>query len=536
MSKDNKFLKGAAVLTIAGLIVKILGALYRIPLSNIIKPEGMGYYQTAYPIYNLLLTLSTAGFPVAIAKLVSERNAIGDYKNAHKVFKVSLLGLSIGGFLSAVVLALAAAPIVESVGNSNAYYALIALVPALMFVPIMAAFRGYFQGNKNMVPTGLSQITEQLFRVIIGLALTVYLLQYGIPIAAGGASFGASAGGFVGALTMVLIYWRKRNQINTRLKETTVHNEYTVKNIVKDLVFIAIPITIGAAIAPIMDTIDASLVLVRLQDIGYTEAHANELYGQLKGMAQTLINLPQLFSIAISMSMVPSISDAYARRDKREVKDLISSGVRLTLLIGFPCALGLFVLSTPIIDLLYFNNTAETIISTGEILAYLSFGVVFLMLVQTLTAILQGLGKAHIPVRNLAIGAAVKIFLTYTLTGIPSINVKGAAISTVTTYAIAAILDFISVLKVTKLKVDYRYVIFKPLISSVGMAIITRLGYLIFEGFIGSKLATLAAIFIGVISYVVLLLVTRTLTEDDFKLVPGGEKIARKLKEKRILK
>ena len=323
MSKDNKFIRGAAILSIAGIIVKILGAIYRIPLSNIIKPEGMGYYQTAYPIYNLLLTLSNAGFPVAIAKLVSERNAIGDYRNTHKVFKVSLIGLSIGGLLSALFLASGAHSIVNYIENSNAYYALMALVPALLFVPIMAAFRGFFQGSKNMMPTAVSQISEQLIRVITGLTLTVLLLDYGVPIAAGGASFGASAGGAAGALTMAIIYTRSRKNITAGITESTIHIDYSVKSIIKDLVLIAIPITIGAAIAPIMDTIDASLVLKRLQFIGYTESHANELYGQLKGMAQTLINLPQLFSIAISMSMVPSISDAFARHASKEIKDLI---------------------------------------------------------------------------------------------------------------------------------------------------------------------------------------------------------------------
>ena len=536
MSKDNKFLRGAAILSIAGIIVKILGAIYRIPLSNIIKPEGMGYYQTAYPIYNLLLTLSNAGFPVAIAKLVSERNALGDYRNAHKVFKVSLVGLSIGGLLSALFLTYGAKPIVDYIGNSNAYYALLAMVPALVFVPIMAAFRGFFQGSKNMVPTAVSQISEQLLRVIIGLSLTLLLLEYGKPIAAGGASFGASAGGMAGALTMVIIYTRNRKKITTRIKQSTIDVEYSVKNIIMDLVLLAIPITLGSAIAPLLDTIDASLVLKRLQFIGYTEAYANELYGQLKGMAQTLINLPQLFSIAISMSMVPSISDAYARHASKEIKDLLSSGVRMTLLIGFPCALGLFVLSTPIIDLLYFSNTAETIISTGEILAYLSIGVVFLMSVQTLTAVLQGLGKASIPVRNLAIGAIVKVILTYTLTAIPSINVKGAAISTVAAYAIAAILDFISVLRITRAKINYKYILFKPLFSAVGMAIITRLGYIILDSIIGKKLATIVAVFIGVLSYAILLVLTGTLDEDDFKLIPNGDKVFRKLKRYKILK
>ena len=207
---------------------------------------------------------------------------------------------------------------------------------------------------------------------------------------------------------------------------------------------IAVPITIGAAIAPIMDAIDASMVIKRLQTIGYSEGVANELYGQLKGYAQTLINLPQVFSISIAMSLVPAIANAKARKQKKEVEGIIGSGIRITLLIGLPCALGLFVLARPIIGLLYFKNTPETIASIGEILSYLSFGVIFLTLVQTLTSMLQGLGRPLIPVVNLFIGAVFKFILTYTLTVIPSINVKGAAIGTVAAYATASILNLIS--------------------------------------------------------------------------------------------
>jgi stage V sporulation protein B len=189
MSKDN-FLKGAAILGIAGAIVKILGAFYRIPLNNILGSEGIGYYQTAYPLYVLLLTISTAGFPVAIAKLVSEKRAIGNHKAAHKAFKVAFLGMLIAGILTSIFVFTNAKNIVTKWENPDAYYALIALVPALFFVPIMSAFRGYFQGRQTMTPTALSQIIEQLFRVIAGLMLTYYLLDMGLPIAAGGASFG----------------------------------------------------------------------------------------------------------------------------------------------------------------------------------------------------------------------------------------------------------------------------------------------------------------------------------------------------------
>lgn len=535
MTKKS-FLKGAAILGAAGVVVKILGAFYRIPISNIIKTEGMGYYQTAYPLYVLLLTISTSGFPVAIAKLVSEKRALGDYRGAHKVFRVALTGLFLAGVLTSFFVFLFAENIVEALGNKNAYYSLIALVPALFFVPMMSAFRGYFQGRQSMAPTAVSQITEQAFRVGSGLLLTYYFLDRGIPIAAGGASFGGSIGAIAGTIAMILIYIPKRKEIGKEIRITDGHGEETTGRIVKDLLTIAIPITIGSAIAPIMDTIDAAIVMRRLQSTGFSEFQANDLYGQLKGLAQTLINLPQVFSMAIAISLVPAISEANARKKQGEMKSIISSGIRVTLLIGLPCALGLFVLGKPIIRLLYFKNTAEALNSTGEILQYLSFGVIFLTLVQSLTAILQGLGKPILPVRNLLIGAIVKTILTYILTGIPSINVKGAAISTVVAYLIASSLDFIGVKKHSRMKFKTNEVFIKPLISAIGMAVVAKVSHIFFSSIIGDRLSTIVAVFIGAVIYLLLLIRTGSITYDDFKLLPKGEKLAKTLIKLKLLK
>ncbi len=525
MTKNN-FLKGAAILGIAGIIVKILGAFYRIPLSNIIKTEGMGYYQTAYPLYVLLLTVSTSGFPVAIAKLVSEKRALGDYKGAFKVFKVAFAGLLIAGLITSLIVFINADSIVKFLENENAYYSLIALGPALFFVPVMSAFRGFFQGRQYMVPTALSQIAEQFFRVVMGLAFTIVLLDKGTAIAAGGASFGGSIGAAAGTIVMVIIFFKNRREIKNEMNATVLHEEETVSRIIRNLLVIAIPITIGAAIAPIMNSIDTFIVLRRLQSIGYTKMEANSLYGQLTGLAQTLINLPQVFSSALAVSLVPAISEANAREKFHDIRSITSSGIRITLLLGLPCGLGLFILATPIINLLYYKNTLETIQSTGQILAVLSFGVIFLTLVQSLTAILQGLGRPFVSVKNLFIGAVVKIILTYALTGIEWINVKGAAIGTVVAYLIASLLDLISVRKYTRLKVNVKEIFIKPIISALGMTIAARLTYLGMLNFVGDRIATLVAIMIAAGVYGILLLVTRTLTYDDFSLLPKGEKIA----------
>lgn len=536
MSKSGNYLKGAAILSIAGIIVKILGAVYRLPLSNIIKSEGMGYYQTAYPLYSLLLTLSTAGFPIAIAKLVAERRAIGDYKNAFKVFKVALTGLFIGGLLTSIFVFFNAEVIVEKLGNRNAYYSLIALVPALLAVPIMSAFRGFYQGHQFMIPTALSQIAEQFFRVVVGLMLTYLLLDKGIPVAAGGASFGGSAGAIAGLIVIMLIFFNKRKNIKKELQDSKISVEYKIKDIIKDLLAISIPITIGSAIVPIMDSIDVAIVLNRLQLIGYTEMEANALYGNLKGMASTLINFPQVISVAIAMSLVPAISDASARRDRREIQNITSSGIRITLLLGLPCTFGLYILATPIIALLYYKNDMATIINTGNLLSILSFGVVFLTLVQSLSSMLQGLGRPIVPAINLLFGAIVKVILSYTLTVIPEINIYGAAISTVAAYGIASILDLICVVKYTNIKLNVKEVFIKPFISAIGMTIIVFGSYSILINVLGSKVATILAVLIGVVVYGILLILTGAITYEDLSLLPKGDKIAKKIEKFKLLK
>ena len=535
MTKDN-FLKGAAILGIAGASVKILGAFYRIPLNNILGSEGIGYYQTAYPLYVLLLTISTAGFPVAVAKLVSEKRALGDYRGAHKVFKVAFLGLLIAGILTSVFVFFKAEDMVISSGNTNAYYSLIALVPALFFVPIMSAFRGLFQGRQTMTPTALSQIAEQLFRVTIGLLTTYYLLDRGLPIAAGGASFGGSAGAMAGTIAIIIIYIFKRKGIGEEIRSSLNAEEESINKIIKDLLIIAIPITIGSAIVPIMNSIDTLLVFKRLKSVGFSKEEANILYGQLTGHAQTLINLPLIFSTALAISLVPAVAAANTKKNCKEIRNITSSGIRITLLIGLPCAFGLFILARPIIGLLYFKLTLEEIISTGEILSILSFGVIFLTLVQSFTAILQGLGKPLVPVVNLAIGAVVKVFLTYTLTGIKVINVKGAAISTVSAYLIASLLDLIAVHKYTRLKLDIKEIFIKPLMSSIGMALVAKIIYISFMNIIGDRLSTIIAIIIAAITYFILLIMTGSVTYGDFNLLPKGDKIADKLVKLKMLK
>lgn len=533
MSKKS-FLKGAIILGIAGLIVKILGAFFRIPLANVIGDEGMGYYQTAYPVYVFLLVLSTSGIPTAISKIVSEKNAVGNRQGAHRVFRISFILLFFIGITTSVALYLGAGYLVHVLKNPGAYDAMIAIAPALLFVPVMAAYRGYFQGLQDMKPTAVSQVIEQLFRVVTGLFLAYFLVTKGLKYAAAGASFGAAAGAIAGSITIIGIYYIKRNSIHKNIKASKRTDTESIGKILYKIFVIAIPITIGAAIMPIMNMIDVAIVMRRLQEVGFTREAAVSLYGQLTGMAGPLINFPQILSMSIAWSLVPAISDANERKDYDFLRYNVKTGVRVSIIIGLPCAFGLMALSQQIM-LLMFPMQKASALSAAPSLFILAFGVIFLSTVQTLTGVLQGLGKPVIPVINLAVGSIFKIVCTFVLTGIPNINVKGAAVGTAVAYAVASLLNLMAVKKYTNTHFDFNLSVIKPLVSSAVMAGAVVGSYDLLDLYMGRSISTVIAVMVGVFVYAIMLFVIKGITYDDLKMMPKGDKIIKLLKKIKLM-
>jgi stage V sporulation protein B len=530
--QKHSLLKGALILSVAGVIVKIIGAIYRIPLANIIMSEGMGYYQTAYPIYIFLLTISTTGIPTAISKLVSERIALGDMREAHRVFKVSFVALFTIGILSSVALFGGAKVLVELLGNSNAYYAMLAVAPALFFVPLMSAFRGYFQGMQNMLPTALSQIFEQLGRVIIGFALAIMLLPRGLEYAAAGASFGATSGAIAGVIVIYIIYLLNRRKIIAEVGNSPTVVHHSAGRILYHLFAIAIPITVGASVIPLMNMIDLGIVMRRLQFAGFSAEEANSLYGQLTGMAATLVNFPQVITVALAASLVPAISESAVRDDAAGVRRKAVVGLKAGIMIGLPAAIGLSVLAKPIMLMLYPKEP-----EVWRVLKVLGFGVLFLAVVQTATGILQGLGKPMLPVKNLLVGSAFKLVVSYILTGIVWINIRGAALGTVVGYMVAGMLNYRDVKKETGIKLGIFGFLIKPIISVIGMAVGVTITYGWIIRITGSNtISTLLSVIAGAIIYGILLLVLGGITYQELSMIPGGKRLSRLLKKLGLLR
>ena len=360
MSKKS-LVTSAAVLGAAGIIVKILGAFFRIPITNWIGSEGMANYAPAYAVYSILLVISTAGLPVATSKMVAERCAVGQFREANRVFKKSLALMTALGVAGALVVLIGAGPIANAVKVPGASLALLATAPALILVPIMSAYRGYFQGQQNMNPTAISQVVEQVFRVGCGLALAYYMI--GAPLfadtydsgarGAAGGTFGATAGAIGGLIAILIIFSREKKDIYGRIARDETTEFEPTKSILKKIVIIAIPITIGASLLPIMNTIDAAVVNRRLMSTGWDMNMAHDLYGQITSMADPIVGFPQVLMQAIIVSIVPMVAAANRLADRDDLHGTINLGIRMTTIIGFPCAVGLFVLAKQALLLLY---------------------------------------------------------------------------------------------------------------------------------------------------------------------------------------
>jgi len=529
MSKTQKnFVKGAAILAVAGLICKVIGAVFRIPLANIIGELGMGNYQLAYPIYALLLVVSTAGLPTAISKMVSERVALGDYRGAHYIFKVAFRVLLIIGISSSGLMMALSEPIARLIGQPTAVYALLAIGPALFFVSVLSAYRGYFQGMQMMTPTASTQLVEQIGKLLIGLTLAAAWIGYGPEYGAAGALVGVTASE-IAALALIMGFYRRKKRDFAQLERRApkIGKEVSFKSTVGLILKIAVPVTLGACIMPLVSAIDSAIVIRCLTSIKYSVDSATSLFGMLTGYVNPLINMPAVLSLALAMSLVPAISSSKAERDLKGVKQKSSLGFRLALLVGLPCALGFFVLSEPILKLLYHNLEGENLKITVGLLQTMSLGVLFLTMVQTMTGILQGLGKVTIPVINLLIGAVVKVAVSLILIRIPEINIQGAAIGTLTCYAVAAVLDVIMVIKYSKFSFKLMDHLLKPLIASGVMTAAAYYGYNIAAGHFSNTVSTLIAVVAAVAVYAVMLFLIRALNREDMDFIPGGGKITK---------
>lgn len=435
----NKFLRGALILTIAGLLVKVLGSVNRILLSRLLGGEGIGLYQIAYPIYLLIIAISAAGVPTAISIMVAKLVAKKDYLGAQRIFKVSAGLMVLAGAFFAALLYVTTRWLIatEIIRDTRAYYALLALIPAVFFATILASFRGYFQGYQNMTPPAVSQILEQLVRVTVMLVLAYYFLPQGLEFAAAGAAFGAVPGSITGIIILSFFYYRHKEmwQLPPSAWETT--EEPTVSKIAKDIIKLAIPVSCANLILPVVNGIDMLIVPGRLEVAGFTIKEATTAFGYLAGMALPLVTMSTIPTTSIAAAIVPAISEGKTLGKTEEIKNKAIMGLRLSAIITWPAALGVWSLAYPLSQLLYGTRKAAPVISQ------MAPSIFFFGMQQVTTGILQGMGFTFMPMINMLISVVIKAVALWHWTAVPAYNIVGAAWAADLNFLVAASLNII---------------------------------------------------------------------------------------------
>jgi stage V sporulation protein B len=543
MSRKS-FLRGAAILALAGVAVRLIGALYRIPLTQIIGVEGVGLYQMAYPVYGLLLTLSTAGIPGAISKMVSERLVHNDKRNAKRIFHISLILLSAVGLCSAVAMALGhnlIAQIIAGPSGPMAAPSMLAAAPALFFVAVITAYRGYFQGLQHMTPTAVSQVWEQVIKIVPGFYIAARLNHFGVEYGAAGAMWGVVLSEIVALVYLMIAYWqRNRKQKKVAGRGDTAEKQFEPEpfgSIAGRLMRLALPMMAGAIFLPLASLADAFIVMNRLTDLGYPEKTVQALYGILSGMVNVLVNVPSVLSLSLSTSLIPAIAESWERREIKAVERKSSVGLKMTMLVSLPSAVGLAVLAKPVLNLLYGSALSEAQLAVGAgLLLSSSVSVVFLSIVQSTNGTLQGLGRVTVPMVSLAIGAIVKIALNYVLVGLPEINIHGAPLGTIVCYLIPAVINLVFVIKATGLKLDITGMLIKPGLAAAFMGVAAWLIATLLPASVGGKLATVIAVLTAIPIYVVFAILFGAIGRDELSFVPKGSKIAGILEKYSLLR
>lgn len=513
-SSNNKFLKGTLILTVSSIVVKVIGSLNWIILSRVLGGEGIGLYQMGFPIYLMAITLSSAGIPVAISIITAEKLAQKDFLGAKRVFNVSLRLLFVTGLVFASALFFGAHWLIDNhwIRDSRAYYSIIALAPAVFFVTFLASFRGYLQGWQIMTPTAASEIVEQLMRVVTMIVFANMFMPHGLAYAAGGASMGAGVGAFCALLVLMWFYGRLKQKLKADLQQQNpLATRESARAIISRLLRLALPVSMSSLMLPVVANLDLLIVPQRLEAAGFHISQATEFFGYLTGMAVPLINLATIFTAAMTISLVPAISESRALNDVFGIRAKTRTAFRVALIITCPCFVCMYFLAEKIAALIYNAPGAADAIQT------MSVGILLLGLHQISTGILQGLGRTSIPVINMILAAAVKVFLSWTLTAIPTLGIKGAAMATVVDFGLAAVLNMIFIYKYTGFALSFSGV-FKPAVSAAAMGAAVY-GVITLAVSWGAW-AILAAIAVAVPVYGGVLLAVGGIGKDDLESLP----------------
>ncbi len=533
--KKETFVQGILALLFSQVIIKLLGLIYKLYLTN---KEGFGdagnaIYGSGYQIYALLLTLSSIGVPGAIAKMISEKVAVGDNRGAHRIFKISLVTFGLIGLTGTCVMFFGAKYISNAMLQiPEAELTMVALAPAIFFVSIASVIRGYFNGIGSLKPTANSQTLEQVFKTfftVVFVEIIAIFTQADTTLMAAGATIATTLATFLSFGYLYLYYRLMKKNVWKDINASAKTSNESIKKVLKKILIVSIPITITALLSTINKNIDAFTVVGGLKNFITDEARAKELYGIISGKVDTLTSLPLSFNVAFSTALVPAVSSAIAMKNKKVASNKISFTILATILLGLPATVGMIVFAEPILKLLFPMQPEGTLV-----LQITSLTIITVALVQTINAALQGLGRVNVPAIALTIGVIIKFICNITLVPNPNFGILGAAIGTVLCYIVADIIAFIVLKRSIKIETKLTKFVIKPILASLIMAIISYGLYINIINIIGNKLATIIAIIIAVISYGLSVATLKILTKEEILMLPLGNKIYKLLNKLKI--
>ena len=541
-STKQTYMRGAAILAATAIISKIISALYRIPLMSMLDDSTAGYYQIAYNIYNLLIAISTAGIPIALSRLVSSASAAGNKRLVNRYFSVSLPAFALIGLVLMVFVFLKAEWLAALLNRPEAETAIRVLAPAVLFGCIIAVYRGYTQGHNNMLPTAVSQLLEVTCKAVFGLLIAGYLITNSIASTAVAA--GAIAGVPIGLLIgiPVMVYFKRKNDRRNPIPahmdtQDTMGRRAALAQVFK----VGIPITLGSAFISLITNIDTSIVNDRLvSGAGFSTEAAAALYG-LYSKGLTLLNLPSALVVPIAVSIVPIISAAITKKQYREARDVTESSLKLVNILALPVGIGISVISYPIYAVFFPGDTPGATAIGGSILMLFGFSSYFICMQLITTAFLQAYGHERVPIISFAIGGFLQIVIDYILVGNPDINIMGSPVGTLSCYMTIALVNLLFLLFKVKSKPNLAKIFIKPVLCTAVMGVAAKAVYELLykvglstlgDGRGAMAVYMAAAIIIAAIVYVILIVATKTITLDDMRHIPKGDKIAKFLKIK----
>ncbi len=581
LKKSNKqmsgqsFIYGATVMMISTAIVKVIGAIFKLPLTSIIGVTGMGHFSVAYDLYVPIYTLAMAGLPVAISRIVAERLAQERYKDVRQNLKVVRRTFMTTGLAGFVIMLAASYPFVMLSGNRDSLLGVLVIAPSLLFCCIMSTYRGYYEGYKNMYPTAISSVVEALGKLIVGyagalLTVTVAKREYAAsgtvfgkvvqvvtgdeakaleiaiaPYAAAAALLGITMGSALGALYLVIMHRRRGDTITPEQLEMSPDPDSARKTF-KTLITIAIPVVLGSLTTNVASLIDVTMVqrqlAVVMEKSGQTvrdmygagispemdnSTVVTMLYGCYKGVAYSIYNLVPTITQVLGVSAIPTLATAWAAKKKGEVKSSVETVLKISALIAMPCGIGIAAVSGDVLRLLYSAEKLNEIDIVVPILQTLGITAVFSGMMVPMTNMLQAIGKQTIPVRNIAIGALLKIVINYVLVGIPQVNIMGASIGTLVCYVYIFAANLYSLLKYSGVRINVVSVFVKPLGAALACGAAAAGAGWALKAIMGSgRTATVLAIGAAAIVYIAMLLVLKAISYDDVASFPKGAKIA----------